>query len=147
MSWNFRRRVKVAPGVYVNISKNGVSTSIGPRGAKITMGNSGTYINTGIPGTGVYRRTKIGGTSSETKMSVPNKSSRHGGGCAPYIISWFVWCFILFVAMIFALRYEWLEHIDLSDVELVIYPSVAIICLSILTGFIFDSISRSSFRW
>lgn len=58
--WNYRKRVKIAPGVTVNISKNGVSTSVGPKGARITYGKNGTYLNTSIPGTGLYRRKKIG---------------------------------------------------------------------------------------
>ena len=65
MAWNFRKRVKVAPGVYVNIGKHGTSTSIGPRGAKVTFGKNGTYFSTGIPGTGLYNRQKIGGKQSD----------------------------------------------------------------------------------
>ena len=59
MAWNFRKRVKVFPGVHLNFSKRGVSTSIGPKGAKITLGKRGTYLNTSIPGTGLYSRQKI----------------------------------------------------------------------------------------
>ena len=42
MAWNYRKRVKIIPGVYLNFSKNGVSTSIGPKGAKVTFGRNGT---------------------------------------------------------------------------------------------------------
>ncbi len=61
MAWNYRKRVKIAPGVYLNISKKGVSTTVGMRGASMNFGKNGTYINTGIPGTGFYSRQKIGG--------------------------------------------------------------------------------------
>lgn len=85
MAWNFRRRVKVAPGVHVNLGKHGASTSIGPRGAKITMGRHGTYINTGIPGTGIYSRRKIGsGTNSRNSIinTIPSEnSSGNANGC------------------------------------------------------------------
>jgi len=64
MAWNFRRRLKIIPGVYLNFSKGGVSTSIGVRGASLTFGQKGTYFNTGIPGTGIYNRQKISGGSS-----------------------------------------------------------------------------------
>lgn len=64
MAWSFRRRIKIAPGVHLNLSKSGVSTSVGPRGAKLTVGPRGTFVNTGIPGTGIYNRQKIGGGSS-----------------------------------------------------------------------------------
>lgn len=59
MVWNFRRRIKIAPGVHINLSKGGINTSIGPKGAKITIGKTGTYLNTSIPGTGLYSRTKL----------------------------------------------------------------------------------------
>ena len=59
--WNYRKRVNIAPGVTLNFSKNGVSTSVGPKGARLSFGPNGTYLNTSIPGTGLYRRQKIGG--------------------------------------------------------------------------------------
>lgn len=64
MAWQYRKRVKVAPGIYMNISKNGISTSVGVRGASITFGKNGTYLNTGIPGTGFYNRQRIGDSST-----------------------------------------------------------------------------------
>jgi hypothetical protein len=72
MAWNYRKRVKIAPGVHLNFSKNGVSTSIGPKGAKVTFGKNGTYMNTSIPGTGLYSRQKIvgGGVRPRTKKIV-----------------------------------------------------------------------------
>lgn len=79
MAWNYRKRVKIAPGIHLNFSKNGVSTSIGPKGAKVTFGRNGTYMNTSIPGTGLYSRQKIGsgiGTSSTTNRT--NSSNNNG---------------------------------------------------------------------
>ena len=69
MAWNFRKRIKIAPGVHLNLSKSGLSTSIGPKGAKITFGKKGTYLNKGIPATGLYSREKLSGG---------NKSSNSG---------------------------------------------------------------------
>ncbi|MBD1425811.1 DUF4236 domain-containing protein [Sphingobacterium arenae] len=54
MAWKFRRRVKVIPGVHLNFSKSGISTSIGVKGASVTLGSSGAYLNTSIPGLGIY---------------------------------------------------------------------------------------------
>ena len=76
MAWQYRKRVNVAPGVYMNISKNGISTSIGVRGASMTFGKNGTYLNTGIPGTGFYNRQRIGGQSTlRVSYSAPQKST------------------------------------------------------------------------
>ena len=52
-SFRFRRSVKIAPGVRLNFSKSGVSTSIGTRGAHVTLGHGKVRKTVGIPGTGV----------------------------------------------------------------------------------------------
>ena len=59
MGWRYRKRIKILPGVHVNISKSGISTNVGIKGASVTFGPKGTYVNTGIPGTGLYRRDKV----------------------------------------------------------------------------------------
>lgn len=56
----FRKRVKVFPGFYLNLSKSGISSTLGVNGANINFSKKGTYLNTGIPGTGLYDRKKIG---------------------------------------------------------------------------------------
>jgi len=50
MPFRFWRRLKVARGVSLNLSKGGVSVSIGPRGAKMTLGSRGARATVGIPG-------------------------------------------------------------------------------------------------
>ena len=62
----FRKRIKIAKGVHLNISKSGTSLSVGPRGAKVTIGKKGVYANVGIPGTGLYARQKISGARNTT---------------------------------------------------------------------------------
>jgi hypothetical protein len=54
-------RLSILPGVRVNLSKSGASTSIGPRGADVNIGRDGVTTNAGIPGTGLSYRQKIGG--------------------------------------------------------------------------------------
>ena len=53
MGVRYRKRVKVAPGVHMNFSKSGVSTSIGKPGATVNVSSRGTKLTTGIPGTGI----------------------------------------------------------------------------------------------
>ena len=68
MSILFRRRIKIIPGVRLNISKSGLSASVGVRGASLTFGGrGGTYANLGIPGTGIYTRKKIDGRGNPIK--------------------------------------------------------------------------------
>ena len=79
---SFRKRIKIAPGINLNVSKSGVSSSIGGKGFSVTTGKKGTYVNTSIPGTGIYDRKKISGStsngSSEDRVS--------SFGCALFIV-------------------------------------------------------------
>lgn len=53
MGLRFYRRVRIFPGLSINIGKKGLSTSIGTKGARVTMGKNGTRYTVGIPGTGL----------------------------------------------------------------------------------------------
>jgi hypothetical protein len=66
----FRRKAKLFPGVYLNFSKTGISTTIGVPGASLNFSKQGTHLNTGIPGTGIYDRQKIGG-GKKGKQTIP----------------------------------------------------------------------------
>ncbi|CAM3804959.1 DUF4236 domain-containing protein [Alkalicoccus chagannorensis] len=59
MAFRFQKRVKLAPGMRLNLSKRGVSTSFGPRGASVSVGRRGVYGNVGAPGTGLSYRKKL----------------------------------------------------------------------------------------
>ncbi len=48
------RRIRIAPGLTLNVAKHGPSLSAGFRGAHITMGRTGIRRTVGIPGTGVF---------------------------------------------------------------------------------------------
>lgn len=75
MAWNYRKRVKLFPGVYLNFSKSGMSTSIGPKGVKFTFGKNGTYLNTSIPGTGLYSRQKIADSNGKSNTKTMKKEN------------------------------------------------------------------------
>jgi hypothetical protein len=47
-------RVRVAPGLRVNLSKTGVSLSVGRKGAWYTSGRRGQRVTAGWPGTGLF---------------------------------------------------------------------------------------------
>jgi hypothetical protein len=63
MSWRFRKRVKIIPGIYLNLSQKGISTTIGPRGLSVNLGPNGSYLNAGIPGTGISNRIPLHNTN------------------------------------------------------------------------------------
>ena len=63
MGLRFQRRIKIFPGVYINLSKSGISASVGGKGATINVGSTGRRIVTvGIPGTGLSYRVPLSGT-------------------------------------------------------------------------------------
>src|ERR1039458_6813234 len=57
MGLRFQRRIKVLPGVRINLSKSGVGFSVGGRGAHIGITARGQrYTSIGMPGTGLSWR-------------------------------------------------------------------------------------------
>ena len=54
MAFRFWRRVRLAPGVTLNLSKSTASLSFGPRDAKYTISPRGNRATAGIPGTGLF---------------------------------------------------------------------------------------------
>ena len=72
MAFRFFRRIRIAPGVSVNLSKSGPSLSIGPRGAKVTAGPRGVRRTVGIPGTGAYYTSHKGYRASSSNRPPPS---------------------------------------------------------------------------
>lgn len=54
MGFNFRKSLKIAPGVRLNITKKGLSSvSLGGKGARVNLGKKGMRTTVGVPGTGL----------------------------------------------------------------------------------------------
>ena len=56
MGFRFRRRLRIMPGIYVNLSKTGGSLSIGGHGATLNVSRAGTRTTVGLPGSGLSYR-------------------------------------------------------------------------------------------
>lgn len=69
MAFRFWRRIRIAPGVTLNLSKSGGSLSFGPRGAKFTIGPRGKRATVGIPGTGLFYTTTLPSGRSSGRRS------------------------------------------------------------------------------
>ncbi len=66
MGLNYRKKIKIAPGVKLNITKKGVSSvSIGKRGASLNINKHGSQATFGIPGSGVSYKTKRSGAKKK----------------------------------------------------------------------------------
>lgn len=98
MGIRFRKSIKVAPGVKINLNKNSVSTTIGPKGAHYTVNSNGNKTATvGIPGTGVSYSTTSKSKSAKGKKGSSNVSQntnpqpsgkkKKGKGCLTVIIA------------------------------------------------------------
>jgi len=80
MGWRYRKSIKIAPGVKVNLGKKGVSLTLGQKGVHTTINTRGEVTNSfGIPGTGLsYRKTvkpfKNASTSSSSNLSAKANS-------------------------------------------------------------------------
>ncbi len=53
MPFRFRRSLKIFPGVKVDLSKGGLSTSIGGKGFHMNVGRRGVLPTVSLPGTGM----------------------------------------------------------------------------------------------
>jgi len=53
MALHIRKSFKVAPGIRLNVSKSGISTSVGGKGFTTNVSRKGTRVTAGIPGTGI----------------------------------------------------------------------------------------------
>ncbi|HYH79730.1 MAG TPA: DUF4236 domain-containing protein [Longimicrobium sp.] len=82
MAFRFRRSFKIAPGVRLNLSRSGVSTTLGVRGLSVNTGRRGTFVNTGIPGSGISARTRLGGRGGgHVRAAAGGGTASTGCGC------------------------------------------------------------------
>lgn len=57
MGFRFQKRIKLLPGLSVNLSKSGVSSSFGATGARVTLGHGQKRTTLGLPGSGISHST------------------------------------------------------------------------------------------
>jgi tetratricopeptide (TPR) repeat protein len=77
MAFRFWRRIRLAPGITLNLSKSTASLSLGPPGAKYTISPRGNRATAGLPGTGlfytVHDRKRSGRGGEAPAPSVPQR--------------------------------------------------------------------------
>lgn len=100
MKIRFRKRMKIAPGVTLNISRTGLSGTVGPRGLSMNVGKKGTYLNAGIPGTGLYTRTRLDRPAGTKGTSPAPPRPRTKG---PRWLGHLFWVAVTFLILIIAL--------------------------------------------
>ena len=60
--FRFRKAFSILPGVRINLSKTGVSTSVGGKGATLNVGHGQKTVTLGLPGSGLSYRAPLSGT-------------------------------------------------------------------------------------
>lgn len=94
MAFQFRKRIKLLPGVWLNVGKTGISTSVGGDGVTVNYGKRGTRATLSAPGTGLSY------SSSRRPLFQPiNKAPRRSGSVARafaaalwiFLIAYLIW--------------------------------------------------------
>ena len=71
MAFRFRKRIKILPGFWFNMSKSGISTSIGGKGLTLNIKDGKVMTTASIPGTGLsYRPTSTSTPSTRSGITV-----------------------------------------------------------------------------
>ncbi len=103
MGLRFRKSIKIAPGVRVNVSTRGTSLSVGKRGLTTNISRRGVRSTIGIPGSGISYTTRTARWNNRRNIAnLPNRqfvndasyrrvSFLLGMGIffMPYIFAWF----------------------------------------------------------
>lgn len=93
MGFKFRKSVKIAPGVKLNLNKKSAGISVGGKGAHYTVNSKGKRTSSvGVPGTGVYYSSSKGGKSKGKNSSGGSVGSI---GCFGFIVIFVIFAFIM----------------------------------------------------
>ena len=140
MGIRFRKRLKVAPGVYVNLSKSGFSTTTRlAKGISLNMGENGTFINTSIPGTGIYSRERLnwGQNNASKSMATNDDIGRFNTGC--------LWLTIFLVLMLSLGIFKAVENQD--SILAVVCSLLLFVLLITCTWLILDKTRQSDYNY
>nr|WP_314872213.1 DUF4236 domain-containing protein [uncultured Pseudomonas sp.] len=77
MALRFRKSFKIAPGVRINLSKSGLSTSVGGKGVTANLSKRGTRVTGGIPGSGLSASKLYNSARKETLQAAPTPIWAH----------------------------------------------------------------------
>ena len=84
--FQFRKRVKLAPGLSLNVSKKGLGLSTGPKGLKTSISAQGRITGSaGIPGSGISYRKTLSGSSNTSSEGGYETFSENVSNKAEYI--------------------------------------------------------------
>ncbi len=80
MGWGYRKRVRLFPGVWMNVSKRGIGFSAGVKGARVSTGPNGTWLSTSFMG--FFSREKLG----SPRRIAAGQGRTQGVGCLGLLV-------------------------------------------------------------
>ena len=76
MGLKFRKSIKLAKGVRLNVGKRGVSMTVGSKRARVTMGSNGTTVSASSPIKGLSYSTKLA-SGAPHQVATPREAARY----------------------------------------------------------------------
>jgi Protein of unknown function (DUF4236) len=95
------RRFKVAPGIRLNLSKSGLSTSFGTHGMWYTIGPRGQRVTAGRPGSGLFVTEKISPGPAAQKLPPVSAPAR-------FVFPWALFSLVVLSVIMFLALFKWL---------------------------------------
>lgn len=105
MGWKFQKRIRLLPGVTINLSRKGISTSLGTTGARVTLGHGKRRTTLGIPGSGISHTDVVPTKTARrsARAGIPAPQGRGGRWLKLLLIS----VAIFIVALLAGLKAAW----------------------------------------
>jgi Protein of unknown function (DUF4236) len=69
MGFRFPKRIRIVPGLWINLSKKGGSLSVGGHGLTANISKKGVRETVGLPGTGISYQTKRAGIGQQHRSA------------------------------------------------------------------------------
>jgi hypothetical protein len=93
MGFNFKKSLKIIPGVRLNVSKTGFSMSLGTKGAMVNLKRGRkSKVTVGLPGTGLSYSDHLGSDIPQLSTNQP-AGSRTG---ISTLMKWVIGAFVAF---------------------------------------------------
>ncbi len=79
MAFRFQKRIRIFPGLRLNVSKTGISWTVGTRGASLTSRDGKLTGNVGVPSTGLFYRKRLDLPDAEREEPAVTEPAKRTG--------------------------------------------------------------------
>ena len=78
MGFRWRKSFNVIPGVRINLSTSGVTTTVGGKYGRVNLSKKGASVGASIPNTGISYNKRLSGTKSRLASKTINRENNMG---------------------------------------------------------------------